>query len=140
VIDSVGVPLQARPNEPCTLVVYAHDPDGDSLRVEVDFGGSDTTTGFAPSPCTVRITHVFTRDETTNVIVWACDTKGTKSAPDTVWIPVGTAGVVIWYWWSNDEDRHALTTSAIAAVVGTDRVELVVVFAAGPHDLGNRGR
>ena len=98
VIDSVGLPLWARPNEPCTMIVFAHDADGDSLKVRGDWGFGDTTTGFLASPCTARITLLFTRPETAMVLVELIDWKGTVSDPETVYIPVRTAGGVIWHW------------------------------------------
>jgi outer membrane protein assembly factor BamB len=89
----------------------------------VEFGdGKDTTTGLFPSPCSVEVSHVYTQEETCEVSVTLEDWKGTPSAPKTVTVPVGKSGGVRWYWWDNDEDQGALTTSAIVASDGEDEV------------------
>jgi outer membrane protein assembly factor BamB len=102
------------------FTVMAHDPDGDSVRLVFDWGAGDTTTAYFASPCTFRFSHVFTQIETAAAIVTAQDTRGAVSRPDTVYVPVGYAGGVIWYWQSSDPENpgESFTTSPVIVVVG----------------------
>ena len=126
VIDSFDLGPWPQVNVPCTLVVFAHDPDGDSLAVEAEFGSGDTMTGLLPSPCTVRVTHVFTRPGTAMVVIRTFDMHGTVSKPETADVQVSNPGGLIWYWWSNDPENHEkpLTTSPAVANDGEDEVVL----------------
>ncbi len=126
VVDSVQAPPAAVKNVEAFFTIWGSDPDGDSLRVLVNWGSSTTDTGYFLNPCNIEVGHVFTQTETAMVIVETQDWKGTKSAPDTVYVPVVTAGEVVWYWWSNDPENHEkpLTTSVIVANDGTDEVVL----------------
>jgi outer membrane protein assembly factor BamB len=98
VIDSVdgGPPVGVR-NVETFFTVYAHDPDGDAVRVKFDWGDSDTTTGYFSSPCSITVGHVFTQIGTAMVIITAQDTWGATSFPETVLVSVGYAGGVIWF-------------------------------------------
>jgi hypothetical protein len=120
VVINVNAPPVAVKNVEAFFTIRGSDPDGDTIRVLVKWPTGDTTTGYFPSPCSVEVSHTFTQIETALVVVEIQDWKGTKSVPDTLYVPVGTAGGVIWYWWNNDEDQGALTTSAVVANDGSD--------------------
>jgi outer membrane protein assembly factor BamB len=124
-VDTVLAPPVAVKNIEAFFTIKGHDDDGDSLRVIVDWGSKDTSTELFPTPCSVEVSHVFNSIETAMVVVWTQDWKGTKSLPETVYVPVGTSGGVKWYWWDNDEDQGALTTSLIC-VVDPDGDEVVM--------------
>jgi hypothetical protein len=91
----VGVKGAATP-----FTVMAHDPDGDSLRLEFRWDTTETTTAYLSSPCSVTISHVFTEVETAVVVVEAQDVRGALSSPDTILVPIGIDGGVKWYWQS----------------------------------------
>ncbi len=114
VLDSVGFHPRPQVNQPCTLVVFAHDPAGDSLRVKVGWGTGDTTTGFLASPCTARFAYVFTQPETVGVLVELIDWKGVMSSPETIYVPIVNTGGVI--WWSFGQ-------AMASPVVASDGVE-----------------
>jgi outer membrane protein assembly factor BamB len=123
VVDNVNAPPVAVRNVEAFFTVRGHDEDNDSIRVLVDWGNSKTDTGYFLSPCSVEVSHVFTQIDTgAMVIVEIQDWKGTKSLPDTVWVPVGTAGGVIWWWQSDDPENggEGFTTSPVIATVGTE--------------------
>jgi outer membrane protein assembly factor BamB len=121
-VDAVDVPPVAVKDVEAFFTVHGSDPDNDSIRVLVDWGSKDTTTEYFLSPCSVVVSHTFTKLETAMVTVQIQDWKGTPSAPDTVLVPVGTAGGVVWYWQSSDAENGGgpLTTSAVVASVGTE--------------------
>ena len=124
-VDSVQTPPSAVKNVEAFFTIWGSDPDGDSLRVLVNWGSSTTDTGYFPSPCNIEVGHVFTQKETAMVIVETEDWKGMKSAPDTVHLPVVTTGDVVWYWQSSDTHKlQPLTTSALVANDGVDEVVL----------------
>jgi len=113
-VDSVWYPPVAVKDAPTLFTVFGSDPDGDSLRVIVKWGSKDTVTELFPTPLAgVQVSPVFGSLGDATVIVWTQDWKGTRSAPDTIIIPVGTAGGVKWYWWNSEEG--ACYTSAIVA-------------------------
>ena len=120
VVDSVFVPPVAVKDAETFMVVYGHDPDGDSLRVIVKWPTGDTTTELTPSPCEDTVSHVFTQVETALVVVRVQDWKGTKSVPETVRIWVGLSGGVKWWWQSAEEG--AMLTSALVAFDGQEEV------------------
>ena len=127
VIDSVQAPPVGVKGGETFITVNGSDADGDSLRILVNWGGSkDTTTELFPTPCYATVSHVFTSLGDATVIVWVQDWKGAKSLPDTIVIPIGTSGGVLWYWWSSDpeNDEEPLSTSPIVANDGTDEVVL----------------
>jgi outer membrane protein assembly factor BamB len=124
-VDNVEAPPIGVKDVETFITVHGSDPDNDSLRVLVDWGGGGKTdTGYFLSPCSVVVSHVYTKVETAMAIVQVQDWKGTKSAPYTVTVPIGTAGGVIWSWVSSDQENGgegvALTTSVVIASDGTD--------------------
>jgi len=123
VIDVNAPPLGVKDAD-AFFNILGSDQDGDSLRVLVDWGSSKTDTGYFLSPCNVTVSHVFTKIETAMVVVTIQDWKGTTSAPDTVYVPIGTVGGVIWHWWSSDPENldEPLTTSAIVVSDGEEEV------------------
>jgi len=123
VVDNVNPPPVAVKDVEAFFTVRGHDPDGDSLRIIVKWGsGTDTDTGYFLSPCSVVVSHVYTKVETAQAIFWLKDWKGRLSAPETVSVVVGTAGGVVWYWRSttNELEDEPLTTSPVIASDGTD--------------------
>ncbi len=123
VIANVAAPPVAVKGVEAFFTIRGSDPDGDSLRVLVDWGGgSPTDTGYFLSPCSVEVSHTFTKLETVNVVFRLQDWKGTPSAPDTVVVPVGTAGGVVWWWISTDVNNGDVPfiTSPVIANDGTD--------------------
>jgi outer membrane protein assembly factor BamB len=114
VVDSTSNPPVAVKDAPTLFTIFGSDPDGDSLRAIVKWGNKDTTTELFPNPLFgVQVSPVFTSLGDQTVIVWTQDSKGARSLPDTIVIPVGTAGGVKWYWWNSEEG--ACFTSAIVA-------------------------
>ncbi len=102
------------------LTVVAHDPDRDSIRIVFDWGdGTDKTTSFFPSPCSIVVGHTFGQVETAIVAVTAQDARGAVSLPDTVCVPVGYAGGVTWYWPNNREPPRTFVTSPVIVNDGT---------------------
>jgi hypothetical protein len=93
VIDTFyGPPVAVRGVE-TFFSVFAHDPDGDSIRAVIDWGDSTgTTTGFSPSPCSMVVSHTFWQVETATVVITVQDYRGAPSLPETSYVPVGTGG------------------------------------------------
>jgi outer membrane protein assembly factor BamB len=99
VVDTVEAPSVAMRGVEVHFVIRASDPEGDSIKVHIDWGdGKDTTTdlhggpyyfGFYPS-------HTFAQVETAKMVVVAQDLKGATSLPETVFVRVDTTGGVIW--------------------------------------------
>jgi outer membrane protein assembly factor BamB len=115
------------------FTVVAHDPDGDSIRFRFDWGAAETTTAFFASPCSVTFSHVFTEVGTATVLIRAIDTHGANSQPETVYVSVGTAGGVIWYWRSGDPENpgESFTTSPLILNDGFD--ERMYAGCEGDH-------
>ncbi len=100
VVDTVEAPPVAIRDVEYVFTIRAHDPDGDSIRIRIDWGdGRDTTsellhgpyyTGFYP-------VHTFTQVQTARVVFTAQDQAGATSVPETVLVPVDTTGGVRWY-------------------------------------------
>jgi outer membrane protein assembly factor BamB len=124
VVIAVNAPPVAVKGAEAFFTIRGSDQEEDSLRVLVDWGSSKTDTGYFLSPCNVTVSHVFNTIETAMVVVTIQDWKGTTSAPDTVYEPVGTVGGVIWRWQSSDAENldEPLTTSAIVANDGEEEV------------------
>jgi outer membrane protein assembly factor BamB len=120
VVDSVLVPPRAVKGAQTSITVYGTDPDGDSLRAIVKWPTGDTTTELTPSPCAFAVSHIFTKVESAQVIVWVQDWKRAKSVPDTIRLPVGLEGGVKWYWQS--AEQGAMVTSALVVNDGQDEV------------------
>ncbi|MBM3331794.1 PQQ-like beta-propeller repeat protein [candidate division WOR-3 bacterium] len=128
VVDSVLIPPVAVKDAETYITVYGSDPDGDDIRAIVKWSASsDTATELMPSPGGFAVSHVFTRVETADVIVRFQDWKGTKSAPETVYIAVGNEGGVKWWW--RDPEGGTMSTSALVANDGDH--EVVMGFSWG---------
>jgi outer membrane protein assembly factor BamB len=122
VVDSALV----APYGPCldsaSLTVCAHDPDGDSVRLRVQWGdNSDTVTDFYASPCRAELKHGYSDASGATVIVAALDMNNI-SIPETTTVPVEPFGRVQWFWWSSDPENpcEPLTTSAVIAIDAAD--------------------
>jgi len=89
------------------------------VRLEFDWGATETTTAYFASPCSVTVGHVFTQAETAVVITSAQDIRGATSLPDTVLVPVGTAGGVKWFWLNDNEPPRPLVNSPVIVNDGT---------------------
>lgn len=88
-VDSVQHPPIAVRGWVTAFVIFAQDPDGDSIRADITWGDStDTTTGLFSSPAIMNTYHVFRQPETAKVIVTVQDKNGTASLPDTFHISV----------------------------------------------------
>jgi len=121
VVDTLAGPPYTAVEVPTDFVVTAHDPDGDSLTVKVDWGdGTDTTSSLSSSPCALRFTHSWGEVETAYVTATAVDDNNATSAPETLWVRIGAAGAVMAYWWNSDEDQASLTTSAVLVSDGNE--------------------
>ncbi len=125
VIEKVDAPSTAMRGVEVYFDVHASDPDGDGIRIRVDWGdGQDTTSetrhgpyysGFYPS-------HIFTQVGTAKVVVTAQDRKGAASLPETVLVRVDTTGGVLWSYsapWSSP-------------LVVNDGVEDIIYFMPPP--------
>ena len=120
VVDSVVVVPNSSSPVGVKLIVRAHDPDGDSIRLHVDWGDrSDTVTEFCSSPCSVELGHRYSVDTASVVIVSAFDMNNV-STPIGTTVPVEPCGRVLWYWQSPEEG--AMSTSALVANDGVDEV------------------
>jgi outer membrane protein assembly factor BamB len=100
VIKKVDAPSIAMRGVEVYFDVHASDPDGDSIRIRVDWGdGKDTASDYHQGPYYSGFcpTHAFTQVETAKVIVTAQDRKGATSLPETVLVRVDTIGGVIWF-------------------------------------------
>jgi len=90
VVDSILAPPVAVRGETTRFFIYAHDPDGDSMRADAAWNDSmRTTTDFSPDPAIITVHHVFTVVETAKVVVSMHDRNGATSLPDTVYLLVG---------------------------------------------------
>ena len=132
VVDSVQRPPVGVVGTETPFVVFGSDPDGDSLRVVVNWGsGKDTTTSYSLSPCNISMSHVFTKVETAKVVVQTQDWKGAKSTkPDTIRLPVGTSGGVKFTPWQST-DGDPISSSVVVANDGTDEVVMGSCEGAG---------
>ncbi len=98
VVDTVEAPAVAMRGVEVHFVIRAFDPEGDSIKVHIDWGdGRDTTTELRSSiwHC-FRFSHTFTQVETAKVLITAQDLRGATSLPETVFVRVDTTGCVIW--------------------------------------------
>jgi len=120
VVDSVVVAPQGPSPDGVRLIVRAHDPDGDDIRLRVEWGDkSDTVTEFYSSPCSVELGHRYSVDTLSAVIVNAFDMNNV-SIPIITTVPVEPCGRVLWYWQS--PEQGAMSTSALVANDGEDEV------------------
>jgi len=107
IVDSVLAPPVAVRGESTWFTVYAHDPDGDSMRAVVAWNdGTRTRTGLFPNPSSISVSHVFTVVENVRVIVSAQDKICAVSLPDTFLVPVGNAGSPLAAWPKRQQDFH----------------------------------
>jgi outer membrane protein assembly factor BamB len=100
VIDTVEAPPLVMRGVEVYFTVKASDPDGDSIKIHIDWGnGKDTANEFHGAPYYFGFypAHTFTQVETAKVIVTARDSKGATSLPETVLVRVDTIGGVLWY-------------------------------------------
>ncbi|HTW92554.1 MAG TPA: PQQ-binding-like beta-propeller repeat protein [bacterium] len=103
VIDSVRAPSLIMRGVATDFLISAHDPDGDSIRIHIDWGdGRDTTSELlgAPHYDGFYPTHAFAQAETAKVVITAQDRKGAVSLPDTAVVRVDTTGGVLWSYWA----------------------------------------
>jgi outer membrane protein assembly factor BamB len=128
VIDKVDYPPVAVKDAPTLFTLFGSDPDGDSLRAIVKWGNKDTTTELFPNPLFgAQVSPVFTSLGDQAVIVWVQDSKGARSLPDTIVIPVGTAGGVKWYWMSSEEEP-CYTSAIVATDLDMDEVVMTSCY------------
>jgi outer membrane protein assembly factor BamB len=126
VIDTFESPPVAINDVEYSFIARAHDPDGDSIRIHINWGdGHDTTseflqgryqTGFYPA-------HTFTQVETARVVFTAQDEAGATSLPETALVSVDTTGGVIW----------SSAPPYTSPLVVNDGVEDCVYFMPPPH-------
>jgi outer membrane protein assembly factor BamB len=122
VVDSVSHPPVAVKGAPTLFTLFGNDPDGDSLRAIVKWGSKDTTTELFPNPLFyVQVNLDFGSLGDATVIVWMQDSKGARSLPDTIVIPVGTAGGLHWLW-MNSEEGGCYTSAIVATDLDMDEV------------------
>ncbi len=96
VIDSAQFRHLWRPSD---LVVFAHHPRGESLRLAVTWGdGRVDTTSYRPSPCSSRATHSYADYGHKDVVFRVLNRSGAASAPETLSAYVTTTGAVVKYW------------------------------------------
>lgn len=101
---------------------WARDPNGDSLRIYVQWKSNktDSSATWLPSPGTDSLTYAYTDTGTVWIKVYAKDKKGAVSNPESVSVRIGEAGGVIWYWWN--ADGWPLVTTPVLYFDGTDTV------------------
>ena len=122
VVDSVVVAPYCSCPDSARLTVCAHDPDGDSIRLRVEWGdNSDTVTDLYSSPCSAELNHRYTRTRGSAVIVEALDMNNV-SIPETTTVPVEPFGIVQWFWRSSDPENGGggFTTSPVIAFDGAN--------------------
>ena len=115
-VDSVLCPPVAVRGETTWFVLYAHDPDNDSVRAVAAWNDSmSTTTDFFPGPATMTVSHVFEEVETAVVAIVAQDIHGAVSLSDTILVPVGYAGAPFAPW---PKRQYAFRNTRHVAVEG----------------------
>jgi hypothetical protein len=99
VVDSVLFPPVAVRGGTTWFIVYAQDPEGDSVAAVIAWSEStSTTTVPVPSPAGIRVSHIFEQVETAVVVIAAQDIHGAVSLSDTILVPVGYAGAPFAPW------------------------------------------
>ena len=142
VVDSVLGPPVAVRGEITWFAVYAHDPDGDSIRATVALGDSMdtvTVTSFFQSPAGIRVSHVFPQVETAQVVVSVQDRHGATSLPDTLHVPVGYSGVVGPYRSILRKGNMTVTSRQAALNVAGHPEGPLTSWPKWQHDLCNTG-
>jgi outer membrane protein assembly factor BamB len=95
VVDSAQFNYLWRPIE---LVVYAHDPEGDSLRLFLSWSdGHEETTGLVAGPGRLGAGHRFAGSGPCSVVFEVSDKSGGLTAPETLAGVCSTSGEVTWY-------------------------------------------
>ena len=124
IIDSIRGPASgyAASETDVQVRVWAHDAEGDSVRIYVQWKSTktDSSAVLLGSPAQDSFIYSYTDTGTVWIKAWAKDKKSATSASDSIQLVVGQAGGVVWYWW-NDE-QSPLTTSPIVFFDGTDTV------------------
>jgi len=120
VIDTLLGPAYTAKGISARYTVVAQDPESDSVKVKMKWGdGKDSTTAFFKSPCTLELTHVFTKVETVQVQAFGIDTKGATGAAKSMGTRVGPAGAVMTYWQNDPDEQASLTTSPVLVSDGS---------------------
>ncbi len=120
VVDSAVVAPYYPDFDSARLTVCAHDPDGDSIRLRVEWGdNSDTLTALYASPCRAELKHGYSDASRATVIVAALDMNNV-SIPETTTVPVEPFGIVQWWWKSTDPNNGdvGFITSPVVASDG----------------------
>jgi outer membrane protein assembly factor BamB len=112
-IDSVHAPSFAATGIAVNIKVWAHDAEGESILVLVEWGqGQETTaSSLLASPCSVRLDHTYLWTQTVDVVVTARDRDGATSLPAVVHLKVGVAGGVRRFWLEEREHISSLVTA-----------------------------
>jgi outer membrane protein assembly factor BamB len=102
--------------------IWAHDPNGDSLRIFVQWKANktDSSAAFFASPGSDSLAYAYSDTGTVWIKYWAKDNKGATSAVDSFSVIIGEAGGVVWYWW--DAEEWPLVTTPVLFFNGTDTV------------------
>jgi outer membrane protein assembly factor BamB len=121
VVDSAVVVRDGSTLGGVKLTARAHDPDGDSIGLRVEWGDrSDASTEFFSSPCSVELVHQYSVDTLSTVVVSAFDMNNV-STPIITTVPIPTCGRVSWLW-QDPTEQGAMMTSAVVAIDGEDEV------------------
>ncbi len=120
VVDSAVAVPDGVPPRGMKLVVRAHDPDSDSIRLRVEWGDeTETLTGFYCSPCSVELGRSYSVGSVCPAVVYALDMNNV-SEPVITTVPIEPCGKVLWYW--QDPHQGSMATSALVAHDGEDEV------------------
>ncbi|MEO0079342.1 MAG: PQQ-binding-like beta-propeller repeat protein [candidate division WOR-3 bacterium] len=121
----IQAPMVAVKDVPAPFTVSAEDSDGDSIQFYFNFG--DGTKGWVdtmlPTPATLTVFHTFKSIDTFWVKVKARDKKRSECAPESIEVPVGTAGAVLWYAAPGEEepgDSFPLVTAPVILTLTDD--------------------
>ena len=124
IIDSIRGPVSgyAAKETDIQVRVWAHDPEGDSLLVYVQWKTSktDSSASLLGSPARDSFFYSYSDTGTVWIKAWAKDKKSATSAVDSFKVVIGEAGGVVWYWWN--ADQSPLTTTPVVFFDGTDTV------------------
>jgi outer membrane protein assembly factor BamB len=126
IIDTVGCPGYTAVDMATRFTLVAHDPDSDSIKATFIWGdGEDTTSAFVASPCTIKLTHVYTHVDTVWVKAFCTDVWGIKSYAESLRLAVGPAGAVIGWWRGDEEEPWSQARSPV--VVGSGDQERIYI-------------
>ena len=111
VIDSARFRYLWRPTE---LVVFAHDPAGESLKLAVAWGDAKAdTTGYRASPGSSRAIHSYADYGHKDVVFRVLSRSGAASAPETLSAYVTTIGGVVKYWLGSFDGSPAADSDVV---------------------------